>query len=106
MGYTYSGLLEGRINEALNQRLLNQITYPKNWGERPLYKIAPPNSTELPPVYYSVLLNSYDTKDSKNHGSELVVLWFGDHPKESIEEIIKKGVKGVDWKVYSKDFQY
>ena len=106
MGYTYSGFLEGRINSALNQRLFDKATYPKNWGERPFYKINPPKSIELPPVYYSALLNSNDTKEPNNHGSELVVIWFGEHPKESIEDIIKKGVKGVDWKLYSKDFQY
>lgn len=106
MEYTYSGFMEGRINQALNQRLFDRATYPKNWGERPIYKVIPPKSVELPPVYYSALLISDETKDIKNHGSELVILWFGSHPKESIEEIIKKGVNAVDWNVYSKDYQY
>ena len=58
-------------------------------------------------AYYSVWLNSNDPVDPEFHGSELVVIWLDDIPGDrSIEEIITKGVKAIDWEANAQDYQY
>jgi len=108
-GYTYGGLLEGKPNKRINKHILESITYPKNWGPRKVLNIQPSiNEIEnrLKPSYYSVWLTS-EPIDPEYHGSELVVIWFGEIPNgKTIETIIEVGIKFIDWNANANDFRF
>ena len=109
-GHTYGGLLEGSPNKSLNKRIFKHATYPvSSWGARKVLKIKPAKDDfkkELKPACYAVWLTS-EPIISEYHGSELVVIWFEELPDEKpIMEIIKKGIKEIDWKKNAKDFFY
>ena len=109
-GRTYAGLIEGSPNKSLNKRIFKHAKYPvSSWGIRKVLKIKPTKKefrTELKPICCAVWLTSEPIK-FKYHGSELVVIWFGKLLEgKPIEEIIKEGIKGIDWKKNAKDFYY
>ena len=108
--YTYGGVLCGLPNEQMNRAVFEDIKYPSNWGSRKTLKIKPSTKefeNKLKSAYYSVWLNSYDPVDPEFDGSELVVIWLDDIPRgRSIEEIIGKGVKAINWEDNAQDFQY
>ena len=109
-GYTYGGLLAGAPNEILNKQIFDMTTYSSNWGSRKLLKIQPDNDdfkNRLKPTYYIVWLSSNEPINREYHGSELVVIWFGDLPNgKPIESIIQVGIENIDWNKNAHDFEY
>ncbi|WP_196889881.1 hypothetical protein [Aureivirga sp. CE67] len=109
-GYTYGGLLEGSPNERMNKSIFDRTTYPSNWGSRKLLKIQPDKNdfkNGLKPTYYIVWLHSNEPINPEFHGSELVVIWFGDLPNGKIvENIIQNGVENINWNDNAQDFEY
>jgi hypothetical protein len=107
--YTYAGLLLGTPNEELNRHIFENLTYPNNWGTRAVLKIKPSIDEfqkKLKLCCYSVWLSS-EPMDLKFDGSNLVVIWFDNTPNgKTIEEIIQKGIKSIDWKAHAQDFHY
>ena len=109
-GYSYGGLLEGLPNERMNKNIFERTTYPSNWGSRKVLKIKPEKSefkNGLKPTHYSVWLTSNDPINPNYHGSELVVIWFGELPNgKTVEEIIQNSLNNIDWNKNAQDFEY
>lgn len=111
LGFTYSGLLEGNPNKRINLNIYDRTTYPEEiWGSRKSVKIRPRGEdfeNWLKPAHYSAWLHSNQPINPKFHGSELVVIWFGEMPDgRPIEDIIQKGVENIVWENHAQDFEY
>ena len=109
-GYTYGSIIEGVPNKKLNEAIIQNASYPSNWGDRKLLKVQPNKSdleNKLKPICYAVWLKSFEPINKRYDASELVVIWFGDHPDgKSIEYIIESGVKNIDWKKNAQDVYF
>lgn len=106
---TYAGLILGTPSNESNQRLINQLSYPKDWGERAcIMKKSDMYATknELKPIINSVWLSSSEPIDDKNSfGADLVVMFFSDENLEmTIQEIILNGVRNLHWDKFATDF--
>ena len=110
--YTYGGLLIGSPNEKLNKKIISKSTYPTDWGIRKTLKLIPKQSAienKLKPVCYCALLESevIQSLDKTHDGSNLVVIWFGDHPNnKTIEDILNANLKKIDWEQYAENFNF
>lgn len=103
-GITYSGLFQGIVNDELNEEFFEELSYPKNWGERKVLKIRPEDSefsTILKPYYCAVWLSSDPIVDGDS--SELVIIWLTDQNDLPILDLIRDGVKGFDWNQEAED---
>ena len=109
-GRTYGGVLSGLPNKKMNDSIFKEITYPSKWGPRKTLKIKPSDrefENRLKETYYSVWLNSNEPINPQLHGSELVVIWLDNYSKgKTIEEIILKGVKAINWEDNAQDYFY
>ncbi len=111
---TYAGLLLGSPTEESNEIMINNLSYPKGWGERPFILKKSDMYSEvknlLKPIVYSVWLSSSETIDDKENqfdGCALIVMWFGnDEPNKTIQDIILDGVKNIDWNKFAENFQF
>jgi hypothetical protein len=106
---TYAGLILGSPTAESNQRLINHLNYPKDWGNRfcvmkksDMYV----NKNELKPKINSVWLSSsIPVKDTKADGADLVIMWFSNEQLDkTIKEIITAGVGDVEWEKFATDF--
>lgn len=109
-GYTYGGLLYGTPDESMNEGIFKRTEYSSTWGLRKVLNIKPEKSefeSRLKPCHYSVWLSSSEPVNPESHGSELVVVWFADLPNgKTVEDIIKDGIKSIDWNKNAQDFEY
>ena len=106
---TYAGLILGTPSSESNQRLLNQLSYPKDWGGREcVTKKSDMYASEnmLKPVINSVWLSSSEPiKDKNSFGADLVVMFFSDENLEmTIQQIILYGVRDIEWDKFATDF--
>jgi hypothetical protein len=110
---TYAGLLLGSPTKESNEILINDLSYPKNWGTRLcVIKKSDMYASEniLKPIINSVWLSSsevIDDKDKISNGSDLVIMWFSDELQDkTIQEIIIAGSGDIKWEKFAIDFQY
>ena len=106
---SYAGLILGIPSVESNQRLINHLSYPKDWGERVcIMKKSDMYATknELKPVINSLWLSSSKPiKDTKADGADLVVMFFSEENLEmTIKEIILEGVQDIPWEKLATDF--
>lgn len=110
---TYSGLLVGNPNKELNERLLQQISSPVEWGQRKtLLKKSDlyVSNDVLKPIIYSVWLSS--TESIKSHGNEfegsdIILIWLEDENLDiSIKDNIKYGIGLFDWDKNAENYQF
>lgn len=107
---TYSGLISGEPDEELNDEILKRTSYPSEWGTRKaVYKQRNilKSKTELKDFFYSAWVTSKPVFDKKNQfdGSSIIMVWFGDEPKnKSIQEIIKFELEKFDWDKHAENF--
>ena len=100
---TYAGLLIGKPNDVINEKIIDLVSHSNDWGNRKVFmkKMDMYESNNiLKPVIYSVWLTSTGIPEkSKNKDvSSIVLLWFGEESiTKSISEIIKDGVGDFDW---------
>ena len=108
MNFTYSGLLTYQTSEGINRNIYERADYPGNWGNRAVLKLKPKEvdfKSVLDPCYYCVWLESEWKQHKESDGSLLVVIWFDDIPNErSIEHMITRGVKDIDWAGHAEDY--
>ena len=107
--YTYAGLILGTPSDESNQRLINQLQYPKDWGDRVcVMKKSDMYASEniLKPVINSLWLSSSEPIEDKNSfGADLVVMFFSDENLEmTIQQIILNGVRDIPWEKFATDF--
>ena len=106
---TYAGLILGIPSVESNQRLINHLSYPKDWGNRDcVIKISDNYGTtnELKPIINSVWLSSSEPIEDKNSfGADLVVMFFSyENLEMTIQEIILNGVRDLQWEKFATDF--
>ena len=107
---TYSGLITGEPTEEINIEIINNISYPKNWGTRKSFikKSTMFLSKDiLNPVVFSVWLSANPVNDRKNQfdGSSVILTWLADNLKgKNIEEIIVSGIITFDWESQAENF--
>jgi hypothetical protein len=113
MDRTYGGMLEGRPDAALNERLVAGSTelVERLWGKgRPVHVIPPasdyrdPEHPLLPGHRCVAWLDCFHpVHDEEEHGSHLFVVWFqneGCFSSDAVEFMLR----GLDWKALAKDF--
>ena len=105
---SYAGLILGIPSVESNQRLINHLSYPKEWGSRDcVLKISDNYATknELKPIINSVWLSSKPIKDKNSAGADLVIMWFSNEQLDkTIKEIIIAGVGDIEWEKFATDF--
>ena len=109
---TYSGCLEGVPPlESTYNSIRNQAK--KLWGMaipiyimEPIIQVIPKKHHfgpyEMLPAWTHMVWADGSAKDSENHGSHLVIVWFSEEPIVSVSDIVDK----VDWAAHAEDFQY
>ena len=106
---TYAGLILGTPSSESNQRLINLLQYPKDWGDRVcIMKKSDMYASEniLKPVINSVWLSSSEPiKDKNSFGADLVVMFFSDEYLDmTIQQIILYGVRDIELNKFATDF--
>ncbi|WP_158729052.1 MULTISPECIES: hypothetical protein [unclassified Flavobacterium] len=111
--YTYSGLIIGSPNEAINTKILSDYINSLTKGHRKSIFHLTSNdylsNDTLKPVIYSAFLESDSIDDIENQydGSRLVVSWFGDEQIEkSISAIITEGLAGFKYDKLAENFNF
>lgn len=107
---TYAGLLHGVPDKQLNEKIINNINYPNDWGFRKsVFKNSDLFTSKnlLKPYVFSAWLSSdtVNDKEEQFYGSSIVVIWLGDEFKnKSISEIIIEGLENFDWEMHAQNF--
>lgn len=110
MSRTYGCLITGKPNKEINTDIINNISYPSNWGKRKaVFNKSDLYISEdvLKPIVYSAWLSSKSINDKDNQfdGSDIVVIWFGDSLKgESIDKLIVSILEELDWDKNAENF--
>lgn len=109
---TYAGLLLGIPSKMSNDLLIDNISYPKNWGNQTsvlnqsnLYA----SKNILKPLICCAWLSAEPINDENNQydRSSVVVIWFADeHLDKSIQEIIVDGVGNFQWDKFGSNYQF
>lgn len=112
MTTTYGGMIVGRPSKEDNIEVINNISYPKDWGVRKSY-IEKSNmylsQDTLKPLVYSAWLSAEAINDKGNqfNGSDIIVIWFGDKElNKSIKGIIVDGLRMLDWDKHAENFNF
>lgn len=109
------GTLIGFPSARINRNIIENASYPIEWGERKVLFLEPDIKeieSELDPIQYCVWLDSEPLKEKilnsgYTDGSELVVIWFGEKPAgEPIINVIGKYLSEIDWDRYAENFDY
>ena len=107
---TYAGLLSYTSTERINKSIFERANYPSSWGNRKVLKILPNEGDFEIPLglcNYCAWMRADTVGLSDSDGSELVVIWFEDKPNgRSIEEIIRKRIRNIDWESNAENFNY
>ena len=104
---TYAGCLSGRPSREnmieINKRDVRQ-RYPDTYPcPVPLLLIEPEPGAVLPKWFHWAHLTSMEpVKDPTEHGSQLIIMWYGDKPWEDPKDLMEK----VDWKTSAEDFSF
>ena len=106
----YSGILEGRTHFGYvsNTNFDTMKWVPKIWGDsnRAVF-VKKPLTPRIPKITYKAWLTNYEpVNDEKYHGSDLVIVWFSDKIVGTVEEIIREGLKDIDWKKHAGDYWF
>ena len=112
MSKTYRGWIVGSPSKEDNIEVINNIYYPKDWGNRKSYVEKSKmllSENILKPIIYSAWLSakSINDKEKQFDGSEIIVIWLGETIKDkNIEELIVSGLGHFDWDKHASNFQF
>lgn len=112
MSKTYRGWIVGSPSKEDNIEVINNICYPKDWGNRKSYveKSKMLHSENiLKPIIYSAWLSakSINDKDNQYDGSSIIVTWFGDKKlNKSVKRIIIDGLGMFNWDNHAENYQF
>jgi hypothetical protein len=111
----YAGLIVGLPNNSPGYILDQKTKAQRIWGSRPTFTIPPATiiredgarKYESFPWYcYKAWLTS-DELDSRNAGSELIVIWFAEEPMElSLIATVEHACREVPWEQYAQDWNF
>lgn len=109
---TYAGLLFGSPSKESNKRLIEDLSYPTNWGQRvcvlkktDIYV----SENTLKPILSCAWLSSDPFNNEFNQfvGTSIVIMWFSDEQLDkSLTEIIVDGVGNLDWDKFAENYQF
>ena len=120
MESTYAGLLEGYPNAAMNDRLIAGLARRavELFGDWPVQVIEPSRTTRerthptpfgpaeyLPSYWVAAEFNSVPLSDTM-HASQLIVVWFQEHPFPVPSEALLGRLKAMAWDNVARDFEY
>jgi hypothetical protein len=111
MSNTYAGMIVGKPSAEYNNEIIENISYPKDWGARKYYVAKSDiylKEGVLKPIVYSAWLSakSINDKERQFDGSSIVVIWLGDTIKSyTIEELIVFGLGKFDWDREAENYQ-
>ncbi len=106
---TYVSLVSGLPDPDSDAKLILQVRkrVSKLWGERPTHVIVPKNEyamdagrtyLRMPPVEYSVWLESGQIKGSEKTRSQLIVIWFGQRDwYVALLDFIEQSLRSLSW---------
>jgi hypothetical protein len=112
MTTTYEGLLAGEPAKELNEKIIDNLSYPKNWGVRKSYTEKSNmylSKLVLKPLVFSARLSAEPVNDKGKQfdGSEIIVIWLGETIRDiNIEELIVSGLGHFDWDKHANNFQF
>jgi hypothetical protein len=112
---TYSCLLEGTPNARVNKVILDGIpgTVAQVFGDRP-HLVVPPeiapglqeHEVRLPRVLcFADATSLQPVHDPDMDGSELVLVWFQDHPAPPISPAVLPRLTALKWAQFARDFR-
>jgi hypothetical protein len=111
---TYSGLLEGLPDEALNAKELDHCRdqIQRLYGPGRPVQVLPPavlmkrGRPHLPPVTcWAWLSSAQPVRDAHRNGSHLFLIWFtGLDPSQSLRNLIVAAAQGLVWTLVAEDF--
>ncbi|MDD2673923.1 MAG: hypothetical protein PHF81_03485 [Flavobacterium sp.] len=111
--HTYSGLIIGSPNEAINTKILSDYINSLTKGHRKaIFHLTNKDYVSkdtLKPVIYSAFLESDSIDDTENQydGSRLVVSWFGEEQiDKSVKQIITEGLSGFKYDKLAENFNF
>lgn len=112
---TYSSILEGSPNDAINQKVMyaHLETIERIWGAKPTHVMEPScfvnerRQQQLFPVLMAGdLWSGTPVKDSEMHGSHLILVQFHrEFTLTLIDEFVKQ-TKSIAWGQHANDFQW
>ena len=106
MSFTYDGLLLGRPNKEMNDRIIQDINDSFNGSKvLILFDDAYQNKDLLKPFIFSARFTS-NPIDKRNDESYLNIVWFGDDFKIITIEKMIMNLKKINWKEEAEDYQF
>ena len=109
---TYAGLLLGSPTKESNEKLLQNLSSPVQWGQRKtLLKKSDLYVSKdiLKPIIYSVWLSSVPINNKGNEfdGSDIILIWLEDENLDmTIKDNIKYGIGLFDWDENAENYQF
>lgn len=111
--HTYSGLIIGSPNEAINTKILSDYINSLAKGHRKaIFHLTSKDYVSkdtLKPVIYTAFLESDSIGDTENQydGSRLVVSWFGEEQiVKSVKQIIQEGLASFKYDKLAENFNF
>lgn len=110
---TYAGLLVGSPTKESNERLLQQIRSPVEWGQRKtLFKKSDLYGSKdvLKPIIYSVWLSSSEPINNQGnefYGSDIILIWLENENLDmTVRDNIVYGIGLLDWDTEAENYQF
>ena len=110
---TYAGLLLGSPTKESNEKLLQNLSSPVQWGQRKtLLKKSDlyVSKDVLKPIIYSVWLSSSEPINNGGDefdGSDIILIWLeGENLDMTIKDNIKYGIGLFDWDKNAENYQF
>ena len=110
---TYAGLLLGSPTKESNEKLLQDLSSPVQWGQRKtLLKKSDlyVSNDILKPIIYSVWLSSSEPINNEGDefdGSDIILIWLEDENLDmTIKDNIKYGIGLFDWDKNAENYQF
>jgi hypothetical protein len=109
LDFFYDGLLIGKIDDALNKKLISNFI--KSFNSNKVFMImddAYLTEDRLKPILFSALLASepINDKDGIYDGSYLNIAWFDDDFKSNTIDKMIMNLKAFDWDVEAENYEF
>jgi hypothetical protein len=109
---TYGGLLDGQPDKRLHSRILEDARGDGTQGKHlipPEVDESDPDHPRLPSTQLTAHLTCLDPIDENYMASDLTVVWFmNDETFEArpVADVIAESVRGIDWNLLARDFDW
>ena len=109
LDFFYDGLLIGKIDDALNKKLISNFI--KSFNSNKVFMImddAYLTEDRLKPILFSALLASEPINDKEGifDGSYLNIAWFGDDFKSNTIDKMIMDLQGFNWDDEAQNYEF